>query len=139
MLRRVSTLALAKSSWRLPLLVGALLVIPVFAGWWLVRWEMRRLEEERFERLSRRLTAAIQTAFRPAEQAMNGLAAVSLRTDAPTAAEWNLHVQSVDDYLEDGVVGLGFVKPVARNAVDEFVAERRLAGYPQFEAEVTGP
>ncbi len=128
---------MAPSSWRLPLLVGTLLLLPTLAGWWLVRWEMRRLEEERFERLSRRLAAAIQGAFRPAEQAMNGLAAVSLRGEAPAAAEWSLHVQRAEDYLQDGVVGLGFVKPVARSAVDAFVAERRRAGYPQFEAQLT--
>ncbi len=128
---------MAPSSWRLPLLVGTLILLPSVAGWWLVRWEMRRLEEERFERLSRRLAAAIQGAFRPAEQAMSGLAAVSLRGEAPTAEEWSLHVQRAENYLQDGVVGLGFVKPVARSAVDAFVAERRRAGYPQFEAQLT--
>jgi PAS domain S-box-containing protein len=138
MFRRASTLATVLPSWRLPLLVGALLAIPATASWWLMRGEMRQLEQQRFERLSRRLVAALEASFRPAEQAMSGLAVVALRDEVPSAADWSRQVAHEAGYLRGGVANFGFVKPVPRHAVEAFVAERRRNGYPDFQVQLAG-
>ncbi|HVZ65944.1 MAG TPA: response regulator [Lacunisphaera sp.] len=122
-----------------PLLVWAAFMVLTFAIWWVIRLEHRRVEEGRFLRLAYRLELAVQDSFKATEQALTGFRNELTAQEAlPTAAAWSDMVAQVHPYVSEGVVGFGFIYPVARADLAVFEADRRAAGYPGFTVERTG-
>ncbi|HEX2099050.1 MAG TPA: CHASE domain-containing protein, partial [Candidatus Synoicihabitans sp.] len=124
---------------RLPLVVVSVLgVISVLGSQW-VRRDVARLSHERFERVCATLVRAVQERFRPTEQGLMTLTALVENTGyTPHAAQWSTHVRLVQQYLAEGVVGLGFVKRVARGEADALETQMRGLGYPDFVLERAG-
>ncbi|HVT72122.1 MAG TPA: response regulator [Lacunisphaera sp.] len=123
----------------MPLLVWAAFMALTLASWWMVRREHERVEEGRFQRLASRLELAVQDSFKATEQALTGFrTALTGRETLPSAAAWSDMVGQVHPYVGAGVVGFGFIYPVARADLAVFEADRRAAGYPGFTVERTG-
>ncbi|MBI2511347.1 MAG: PAS domain S-box protein [Opitutae bacterium] len=108
-LRRITDSAW-RSSWRLSLLVGAVLVALAVLMWSLARGELRRINQGRFDRLSRQVESAVIAAFRPTEQAMAGFGVLAQNDrSVPETAQWRRQFESVRRHLSEGTVALGFV------------------------------
>jgi PAS domain S-box-containing protein len=119
--------------------VGLALTLFSVGAWQMARWEVRRIEEARFQRLSDRLVASVRDSFRSTEQAMLSLSAMAVRDHgALNARDWERQVTRVKTYLGDGVTGIGFVVRVRRDEIATFNAERVASGYPGFAVQTEG-
>ncbi len=126
------------SGWS-PRALGALtagaLALVALVGWGLVRAEHARADEERFTRLSQEMRVSVEARFRTTEQALMGLRSLAASTDfLPTEAQWSRQVKNVGLYLNDGVLGLGWVRCLPTEEREHFLADRRAAGYPDYPA-----
>ena len=116
-------------------LFGALLT---FAAW---RNTERLLEEQeaaRFARLSDRVLAAVKRRFDATEEAlMAARALVSAETDLGRE-RWVRFVGSMNPFLDEGVVGLGIARRVAREALTEWEERLRSEVGPRVTVQREG-
>jgi len=115
------------------ILQSRLLPVVVFLGgcllslgaWWLVRIEIERGDQARFDRMVERITASIMDRFDSAAEALQGAQyLVRVRPDI-TLTEWLDYTASLEGYLQRGVVGMGYVQRIARTEVPALEARLR--------------
>jgi PAS domain S-box-containing protein len=104
-------------------------------GWLSVRRELVHQDEVRFERLRERIRMAIDAQFQAAEQALAGGRALFAKSDAVPHAQWAAYVTAMGPFLQRGVVGLGYVRRIDRDATDALEREIRSDGVPDFTIE----
>jgi PAS domain S-box-containing protein len=123
----------------LPALMGTVLVALAFVGSHLMRKEIERVDQARFDRLEDRLLENIHARFRTAEQAMMGLGSLVFNSEfAPTAEQWARQVSLEERYLNKGTIGLGYIQRVPRTKFSSLERRMRSAGYPGFKVEPGG-
>ncbi len=122
--------------------MGLGLVLQVMTlGWWIAaRAEHRRVEEARFGRLAERVMGEIEDSFRATEQALMGLRGlVNSSRGRPTAAAWAFQARQMEEYVGEGLEGLGYVRPVIEDRLEWFEGAQRLeVGYGDFVAQRVG-
>ncbi|MCX6955870.1 MAG: CHASE domain-containing protein, partial [Verrucomicrobia bacterium] len=117
------------------LVIGLTLSI---AGWRVLRQELRRQDEARFERLKERVLTAINGRLQAASEAIyGGRAFVDVQT-LMMPAEWRAYTQSVARFFDRGVIGLGYVERIEHARLAELEARIRSAGVPDFTVERKG-
>jgi PAS domain S-box-containing protein len=109
-----------------------------YSIWVSVRAERSLQESARFERLRERVLDGIQARLAAAEQALYGAQALVEATETLTEAEWAHYVQTMEQFLDRGVVGIGLAQRVPRADLDRFEAGLRAQGRPEFTAERAG-
>ena len=122
----------------LPWLVLAVGLLVSGLGWQATRQELRRQDEERFERLKERVLAAVTLRFQAPVQALYaGRSLIQSQTELP-ATQWAGFVQAVARFFERGVIGIGYVQRVDRAQLDALESRVRAQGQPEFKAERRG-
>ncbi len=108
-------------------------------GWWLVRDEILRADEARFERLVERTLGMIADRFDSAAEALHGAKMlVRLKPDV-SQQEWADYTAAMERYLREGVVGLGYAQRISRSQVPALEARQRAAGLEGFTVEQVSP
>jgi PAS domain S-box-containing protein len=124
---------------RLPALVTVVLMALFASGSFWVHHEVKRMQQERFDRMSMLVARAIGEAFAPTEQALMGLTALVENSEfEPTAARWENQIRLVLPYVGAGVTGLGFAVRVRHDELDALEAAMRERGYPAATIERVG-
>ncbi len=108
------------------------------AGWLSVRVALQRQDAERFDRLKERVIMAVTDRFQPAEQALHGgRTLVESGGDLPPAL-WRAFVEANRQFLDRGVVGLGYIERIESTQRDALEARVRAAGQPEFSVDRSG-
>jgi PAS domain S-box-containing protein len=123
----------------LPWLVLVLGVVLAFAAWWQLRRELGRSDQARFERLSERVTSAIQTRLQTAAQAVRGAKASFASQPKVTQEAWRDYYRTIRPYLPPGIVGLGYVARLPRAGLPALEEQMRQEGVPGYRIEPGGP
>src|ERR1700722_8575168 len=79
----------------LPAIVAACGVVLSLGAWWLVRGEVRRAEQIRFERMTAAVVASIRSRFSSAEHALRGGAALARVDPYLTRSEWRTYANAI--------------------------------------------
>jgi PAS domain S-box-containing protein len=108
------------------------------ASWHSVRFELHRQDVARFERLKERALMAINARFQPAAQALYGGRTLVEAGGDLSAARWRAFADSEGRFLDQGVVGLGYMERIERARIDELEVRVRSAGQPDFLVERAG-
>ncbi|MBK8858083.1 MAG: PAS domain S-box protein [Opitutaceae bacterium] len=111
-------------------------VVSLFA-WWLVRTEIDRSDAERFDRVVERTTTAIQERFDSTAEALQGARYLMRMKPDITIEEWQEYMESLDRYLQRGVVGLGYIQRINRSEIEALERRQRAAGLEDFTVERT--
>jgi len=124
---------------RLPVVVA----IATLGLSWLVIWsfqrEFGRLEAGRFERMTDRVIEQVGIEFHGVETALVTLAAVQREHRlVVNRSEWDQAVDALVDYAGNGILALGFVRRVPRDAMEDLERQMREAGYVRFSIEANG-
>lgn len=104
-------------------------------AWHLVSSGMQRLDEKRFERQVQRIERAILARFQNVTDMLYGARALSLASHEVTPIEWSTYFSGLTSQYSNGVVGLGYVKKVARSELTAFEAQMRQDGLPNFRVQ----
>ncbi len=122
---------------KLPFVVLASGLLLSALAWYLVSVEFERTEAARFDRLQERLVQTVTARFRLIDEALHaGRAFVEPTQDMPQR-EWASFVNSLDKFLDRGVLGLGIVEHVERGKIADLETRVRADGLPQFVAQRT--
>jgi len=101
----------------------------------LAQLEVRRAEEERFNRVCERVVAAMQSRFDLAAQALHGARALVDEEGTTSRMEWARYGAALEPYFRGGMVGLGFVERVRPADIPALEARLRGEGEPSFTVE----
>ena len=119
----------------LPVLVGMIGLILSLGGWWLVRREVVRSGQIRFERMTDIVAATIRERFDGAEHALRGAAALAEVNPHPTRAMWATYLQHAGPIVRQGLVGLGYMERIDRSQIPELEARQRADGLKNFKVQ----
>jgi PAS domain S-box-containing protein len=122
----------------LPWLVLGVSLALTLVGWWQVRQQVERAEHARFDRLTERVTTILRSRIDSAAQTVAGARALVEASDNVSRQEWATYVFSIQDYVENGVVGLGYVERVRRPDLMAFEARVRMEWGDSFTVEREG-
>jgi len=122
----------------LPWLVLAVGVMLAIVAWWQLRRQMERTEQVRFERLSERVTSAIQTRLQEVAQSVRGAKASFASQPKVPQEEWRSYYRTIRPYLSPGIVGLGFIARLPRTGLPALEAQMRQEGVPGYRVEPGG-
>ncbi|MBI5693538.1 MAG: response regulator [Verrucomicrobia bacterium] len=106
--------------------------------WLSVRNERRAQQEVRFGRLKERVLDGFNMRLAAVEQALHGGRTLVEATGELPDSDWSRYVESVERFLDRGVVGLGYTKRLPRTELDAYEAHLRGSGRPEFTAERAG-
>jgi PAS domain S-box-containing protein len=119
----------------LVLLVGLVLS---FVFWMSVPMQLREQDRMRFERLRDRVLVTMEMRLKAAEQALYGGRALVESTGQLSHRQWKRYVESVAPFIQNDVVGLGYIQRIPRAELDAVEARVRADGQPDFKAERQG-
>jgi PAS domain S-box-containing protein len=122
----------------LPWVVFTVLALLTLATWWLIAAETERTARARFDRLTERIANTLRLRFNTAAHLLHGAAALPEATGDVTHAEWSVYLRRAAAQLDSGVVGLGYVEPVAREDFEALEHRIRAEGRPDFTIERAG-
>jgi len=117
------------------LLPGLILVIGVVVSvlaWGVIRHELDREEEDRFQRQSDRLIAGIETRFKSVSDLLYGSLAFAEASESVEPWEWADYYRHITRQFTDGIIGMGYVQRVPRAELGAFEARLRAAGMSDF-------
>ncbi|MBP9914099.1 MAG: PAS domain S-box protein, partial [Opitutaceae bacterium] len=114
------------------LLIGG--VLSLGAGW-LVRQDMTKGDAARFHRLVDRTTTAVSDGFNSTAQALQGAEMLVRVKPDISQREWADYVAALDPYLQQGVVGIGYVQRIQRSEIEGLEARQRAEGLTDFKVE----
>jgi signal transduction histidine kinase/CheY-like chemotaxis protein len=121
--------------WRLPAATLAVSLALTLLTWQLVSRQVRRAEAGRFERLADRVMTTVSARLSSATQVLHGARALIIASEDVTLADWQTYVSATSPYLNDGVVGVGYVERVARADVESLEQRLRREGVAGFTVE----
>ncbi|MCC6415787.1 MAG: CHASE domain-containing protein, partial [Opitutaceae bacterium] len=98
----------------------------------------QRMEQERFMRQVARMEAAIQERFVTVSNLLRSARAFTWASEEVTDMEWARYFRSIQTQFTDGIVGLGYVRKIARTDADAFEQRLRAAGSKDFEIDRRG-
>ena len=122
----------------LPWLVLAVGVMLAIVAWWQLRRQMERTEQVRFERLSERVTSAIQTRLQEVAQSVRGAKASFASQPKVPQEEWRSYYRTIRPYLSPGIVGLGYIARLPRAALPALAEEMQREGVSGYRVEPGG-
>jgi signal transduction histidine kinase/CheY-like chemotaxis protein len=108
------------------------------AAWRLVAAEVRAADQDRFERLADRVLGTLRAKLQAATQAVYGARGFVYASSDVTPRDWSVFVGSMQPYLNEGVVALGFVTRIRRDQIDELEQRLRAEGVVGFQVERVG-
>jgi len=122
----------------LPWLVLAVGVTLALGTWWLLRRQLEQSDQARFERLSERVTSAIQTRFQTAAQTVRGAKASFASQSKVPQEEWHSYYRTIRPFLSPGVVGLGYIARLPRAGLPELEEQMQREGVSGYRVEPGG-
>ena len=122
----------------LPWLVLAMGVTLAFVAWWQLRRQVERNDQARFDRLSERVTSAIQTQFLAIAQTVRSAKASFASQPKVSQEEWRSYYRTIRPFLSPGVVGLGYVARLPRAGLPELELQMHQQGLPAYRVEPGG-
>jgi len=122
----------------LPILVLLASLTLSVAGWWVAKRETRESERVRFERLSDRMLGMLRMRFASTAQAIHGAGAMQEASAHVSRLEWTTYVSSIQEFLSNGLIGLGYVHRIPRSEIDALETRMRAEGQTHFTVEREG-
>jgi len=122
----------------LPLLVLLASLTLSVGGWWLAGRETRDNERIRFERLSDRMLGTLRLRFASTAQAIHGAGAMQEASAHVSRREWSTYVLAVQEFLSNGLVGLGYVQRIPRSEIEDLETRMLGEGQTDFTVEREG-
>ena len=104
-------------------------------AWWLVRVEIERSDRARFDRMVERITASIEERFDSAAEALQGAQYLMRTRPDLSLAEWLDYTESLEAFLQRGVVGMGYIQRVARADLAALEARQRAGVATDFTVQ----
>ncbi len=123
----------------LPVLVLVAGCAVATGGWWVVRQENQQADEARFERLVERTLGSIEDRFDAAAESLQSARMLVQLKPEISQREWTDYTASMERYLGEGVVGLGYAQRLPRSQVPALEAKQRAAGLSNFKVELISP
>jgi len=124
--------------WRIAVAMALVCLGVTLLAWKAVSTKVRQVEDGVFQQRTDRVVNTLKGRFASAKQAASGARALLDASDVATPADWAAYVSSIEPFLNEGVVGLGEVRRVARPDVDAFEAQVRAEGNPHFHVQRLG-
>jgi len=122
----------------LPWLVLAVGVTLAFAAWWQLRRDLGRSDQARFERLSERVTSAVQSRFQTVAQTVRGAKATFASQPKVPQEGWRSYYRTIRPYLSPGIVGLGYIARLPRAALPALEEQMHREGVSGYRVEPGG-
>jgi CHASE1-domain containing sensor protein len=119
----------------LPALVAVCGMVLSLGAWWVVRSEVRRAEQTRFQRLTGAVVDAIRSRFSSAEHALRGGAVLARVDPHLTRSDWRIYTNDIGPIVRQGLVGLGYIERINRAQIPEVEARQRADGLVNFKVE----
>jgi len=100
---------------------------------------VREAEQERFARLRDRLITRVNLRLTALEDGLRGTRGVYVASGDVTRDEFRSYAESREmERRFPGLMGLGFIRRVPRDHLDEFIASTRADGLPDFSVQTQG-
>ncbi len=126
------------AGWRVAGVILAVSLLLTLVAWQAVSRQVERAESAAFHQRTDRVLTTMRGRFASAKQAVYSARALLTARQTATPGDWAAFVESVDPFLNEGVVGLGYVERVARADVDALERRLRAEGHPDARVERVG-
>ena len=121
----------------LPTLVFMVGVVATWVTWLVFDWQINQTEQLRFTRYSDRIISTIKERWIDHERLLEGGRGLFYSSKAVDFDEWRTYVSSQNLDLFPGILGVGYIYPVQRENLADFLAEIRKQA-PVFSVKSTG-